>query len=147
MSTAARNRLAGVFGMISVIGTFAGLAIHGYPDIGANGRQIARWAITTSQHQFAIGIYVEALAIFLFLGFAASPWSVVRAADGDLEWLATLDRSRVIPPDYRKLVTRCNGDVLRRDLGPGRLLRGHGIDSTERVTTEDACGAIVILCR
>jgi len=26
--------------------------------------------------------------------------------------LAYMDRSRVIPPDYRKLVTRMNGDVL-----------------------------------
>ncbi len=26
--------------------------------------------------------------------------------------LAYADRSRVIPPDYRKLVTRSNGDVL-----------------------------------
>jgi hypothetical protein len=34
--------------------------------------------------------------------------------------LAYADRSRVIPPDYRKLVTRSNGDVL-----PTLLVDGH----------------------
>jgi hypothetical protein len=34
--------------------------------------------------------------------------------------LAYADRSRVIPPDYRKVVTRINGDVL-----PTLLVDGH----------------------
>lgn len=89
MSTVTRIRLAAVFGLLSVVGTFAGLAIHGYPDIGASGRQIAHWATTTNQHQFAIGIYVEAVAILLFLGFAAWLWSVARDAEGGSGWLAT----------------------------------------------------------
>lgn len=89
MSTVTRTRLAAVFGLLSVAGTFAGLAIHGYPDIGASGRQIAHWASTTNQHQFAIGIYVEAVAMLLFLGFAAWLWSVARDAEGGSGWLAT----------------------------------------------------------
>jgi hypothetical protein len=89
MSTVTRTRLAGVFGLLSVVGTFAGLALHGYPDIGASGRQISSWATTTSQHQFAIGIYVEAIAMLLFLGFAAWLWSVAREAEGGSGWLAT----------------------------------------------------------
>jgi Domain of unknown function (DUF4386) len=89
MSTVTRTRLAAVFGLLNVVGTFAGLAIHGYPDIGASGRQIAHWATTTNQHQFAIGIYVEAVAILLFLGFAAWLWSVTRDAEGGSGWLAT----------------------------------------------------------
>jgi len=89
MSTVTRTRLAGIFGLLSVVGTFAGLAIHGYPDIGASGSQIAHWAATTNQHQFAIGIYVEAVAILLFLGFAAWVWSVAHAAEGGSGWLAT----------------------------------------------------------
>jgi hypothetical protein len=89
MSTVTRTRLAGAFGLLSVVGTFAGLAIHGYPDIGASGRQIAHWATTTNQHQFAIGIYVEAVATLLFLGFAAWLWSVARDAEGASGWLAT----------------------------------------------------------
>ena len=89
MSTVTRSRLAAIFGLLSVVGTFAGLAIHGYPDIGANGRQISHWAATTNQHQFAIGIYVEAVAILLFMGFAAWLWSVARDAEGGSGWLAT----------------------------------------------------------
>jgi hypothetical protein len=89
MSTVIRTRLAAVFGLLSVIGTFAGLAIHGYPDIGASGRQIAHWAATTNQHQFAIGIYIEAVALLLFLGFAAWVSSVARDAEGGYGWLAT----------------------------------------------------------
>ena len=88
MSTVIRTRLAAVFGLLSVVGTFAGLAVHGYPDIGASGRQIAHWASTTNQHQFAIGIYVEAVAILLFLGFAAWLWSVARDAEGGSGWLS-----------------------------------------------------------
>lgn len=89
MSTATRTRLAGIFGLLSVLGMFAGLAIHGYPDIGASGRQIAHWATTTNQHQFAIGIYVEAVAILLFLGFAAWLRGVARDAEGGSGWLST----------------------------------------------------------
>lgn len=89
MSTIARTRLAGVFGLLSVLGTFVGLALHGYPDIGASGRQIAHWATTTNQHQFAVGIYIEAVAMLLFLAFAAWLWSVARDAEGGSGWLAT----------------------------------------------------------
>jgi hypothetical protein len=89
MSTVTRTRLAAVFGLLSVAGIFAGLAIHGYPDIGASGGQITHWAITTNQHQFAVGIYVEAVSILLFLGFAAWLWSLARDAEGGSGWLAT----------------------------------------------------------
>lgn len=89
MSSTTRARLAGVFGLLSVIGTFGGLAIHGYPDIGASGRQIAHWATTTNQNQFTVGIYVEAIATLLFLGFAAWLWSVAREAEGGSGWLAS----------------------------------------------------------
>ena len=89
MSTTTRARLAGAAGLLSVVGTFAGLMIHGYPDIGASGSQIAHWATTTNQHQFAIGIYVEALSILLFLAFAGWLWSVAREAEGGSGWLAT----------------------------------------------------------
>ena len=89
MSTVTRTRLAGIFGLLSVVGTFAGLMIHGYPNIGASGRQIAQWATTTDQHRFAVGIYVEAVAILLLLGFAAWLWSVAHEAEGGSGWLAT----------------------------------------------------------
>ncbi len=89
MSSLTRTRIAAIFGLLNVAGTFAGLAIHGYPDIGASGRQIAHWASTTNQHQFAIGIYVEALGILLFLGFAAWLWNLTRDAEGGSGWLAS----------------------------------------------------------
>jgi hypothetical protein len=89
MLTVTRTRLAGITGLLSVIGTFVGLSIHGYPDIGASGSQIAHWTATTNQHQFALGIYVEAVSILLFLGFAAWLWSAARDAEGGSGWLST----------------------------------------------------------
>lgn len=88
MLTVTRTRLAGIAGLLSVIGTFVGLSIHGYPDIGASGSRIAHWTATTNQHQFAIGIYVEAVSILLFLGFAAWLSSAARDAEGGSGWVS-----------------------------------------------------------
>jgi len=63
--------------------------MHGYPAIGASGKEIAHWATTTDGSRFAFGIYVEALGILLFLPFAAWLCSVARSAEDGSGWLAT----------------------------------------------------------
>jgi hypothetical protein len=75
--------------LLSVILSVIGFVIHGYPAMGASGKELARWATTTNQQQFTIGIYLEALGTMLFLPFAAWLWSVAREAEGGSGWLST----------------------------------------------------------
>lgn len=84
-----RTRIAAALGLLSIILTFVGLSVHGYPPMVASSAEIAQWATTTNQQQFAIGIYVEALGYMLFLLFAAWLWSVAREAEGGSGWLST----------------------------------------------------------
>jgi hypothetical protein len=73
-----RTRAAAALGLLSMIVFFVGFFIHGYPAMGATGKEIVHWATTTDERQFAIGIYVEALGTLLFLLFAAWLRSVAR---------------------------------------------------------------------
>jgi hypothetical protein len=66
-----RTRIAAALGLLSIILSLVGFTIHGYPAIGASGKEIAHWATTTDGQRFAFGIYVEALGLLLFLPFAA----------------------------------------------------------------------------
>ncbi|HET7481011.1 MAG TPA: DUF4386 family protein [Rubrobacteraceae bacterium] len=96
MSTVTRTRVAAALGLFSIILSAVGLSIHGYPAIGASGEEIARWAASTNQQQFGVGVYIEALGTLLFLPFAAWLWSVARDAEGGLGWLATTGFGAVV---------------------------------------------------
>ncbi len=89
MSDVSRIRVAAALGLLSIILSLVGFVIHGYPDMGASGREIADWATTMNQQQFGIGIYIEALGYLLFLPFAAWLCTVARDAEEDFGWLAT----------------------------------------------------------
>ena len=84
-----RTRVAAALGLLSIILSLVGFVIHGYPAMGASGKEILHWATTTDGQRFAIGIYVEALGYLLFLPFAAWLWSVARGAEDGWGWLAT----------------------------------------------------------
>jgi hypothetical protein len=84
-----RARMAGAFGVLSVLVSIGGFILHGYPAMNASGKELLRWAITTDQQQFTIGIYIETLGTLLFLPFAAWLWSVARDAEGGSGWLST----------------------------------------------------------
>jgi hypothetical protein len=84
-----RARVAGAFGVLSVIVSIIGFLIHGYPAMGASGKELAHWAVTTDQQQFTIGIYIEALGTLLFLPFAAWLWAIARDGEGGSGWLST----------------------------------------------------------
>src|ERR671933_657579 len=89
VSDLTRTRAAAAAGLLSIVLSVLGFIIHGYPDVGASGRQLAHWATATNQQQFAIGLYVEALGALLLLPFAAWLWSVARGAEGGTGWLST----------------------------------------------------------
>lgn len=89
-------RIAAALGLLSVVLIFAGFVVHGYPDIGASGSQVAHWAVATDPRQFAIGVYIEQIGWLLFLAFAAWLWSVLREAGGGAGWLATAGFSAAV---------------------------------------------------
>ncbi|CAN5806778.1 hypothetical protein BH18ACT11_BH18ACT11_13480 [soil metagenome] len=89
MSTVTGTRVAAALGLLSIILSYCGFAIHGYPAIGGSGNEIARWATTTNQQRFEIGIYIEALGLLLFLPFAAWLCAVARSAEDGSGWLTT----------------------------------------------------------
>ena len=96
MSYVSRTRVAAALGLLSIILSILGLVIHGYPTMGAGGKEIADWATTTNQQQFETGIYIEALGYLLFLPFAAWLWSVARGAEDGWDWLATAGFGAVV---------------------------------------------------
>jgi hypothetical protein len=89
MSYVNRSRVAAVLGLLSIILSAVGFSIHGYPAIGASGKEIAHWAATTNQLRFGIGIYTETLGNLLFLPFAAWLCAVARDVEEDFGWLTT----------------------------------------------------------
>lgn len=89
MSGVTRTRIAATLGLLGIVLSAVGVAIHGYPAIGASGKEIVRWATITNQQQFETGIYIEALGYLLFLSFAAWLWSVARDAEAGSGWLLT----------------------------------------------------------
>ena len=89
MSNATRTRVAAALGLFSIILSLAGVVLHGYPAMGASGKEIVEWATTTNQQQFGVGIYIEALGTLSFLPFAAWLYTVARGAEEGLGWLAT----------------------------------------------------------
>jgi hypothetical protein len=89
MPDTTRTRVAAALGLLSIILSFVGFVIHGYPAMGASGKAIVHWATTTDGQRFAFGIYVEALGYLLFLPFAAWLWSVARGAENGWGWLAS----------------------------------------------------------
>lgn len=96
MSNATRTRVAAALGLLSIVLSAVGLAIHGYPAIGVNGEEISRWATATSQRQFEVGIYIEALGYLLFIPFAAWLYVVARDAEDGLGWLVTAGFGAVV---------------------------------------------------
>jgi hypothetical protein len=96
MSTVTPTRVAAALGLLSIVLSAVGLAIHGYPAIGASGKEIARWATTTNQQQFGVGIYIEALGTLLFLPFAAWLCTVAREAEEGFSWLVTAGFGAVV---------------------------------------------------
>lgn len=76
-------------GIASIVLQLGGLLIHGYPGGNASADAVARWASTMDPARFAIGIYVEALGLLLFVIFFAGLANQLRA-DGGPGWLMGL---------------------------------------------------------
>lgn len=87
MKQAIWRRIGPLTGLLSIALTFAGLSVHGYPDIKPSDAQLARWLATVDVNSFKVGIYVEALGIVLLVPFAAWLYSHLRKGAGDSSWL------------------------------------------------------------
>jgi hypothetical protein len=87
MDERAWYRLGAASGIATVAIHLIGFAIHGYPKMGASGSELQSWARAASVTQFAIGRYVEAFGILLFVVFAAWVYTLLRRSDR-ARWLA-----------------------------------------------------------
>jgi hypothetical protein len=63
------NYVGPASGILFVVLSLAGFAIHGYPS--GNGAEIKHWIATTNATRFAAGIWIEALGYLFLLPFAA----------------------------------------------------------------------------
>lgn len=82
-------RVGAVTGILHVVLGMTGFVVHGYPQIGANGQQLASWASGTNVARFATGAYIEALGFLLLIPFAAWLYSLLRTSDKAVDWLLT----------------------------------------------------------
>jgi hypothetical protein len=56
-------------GILGVVLLYTGLVVHGYP--GGSTAELVKWATTTDQTRFHLGIYIEAAGLLLLLVFFA----------------------------------------------------------------------------
>ena len=85
MKQAIWRRVGPFTGLLSVALIFAGLSIHGYPDIRPTDSQLAKWLADVDPNSFRLGIYIEQVGIVLFLPFAAWLYGYLRRRDSS--WL------------------------------------------------------------
>ena len=77
------QRCAGVFGLASVVGLLAGLAIIGPSDatLSASPESIVEWYETTDAARVYTGGYVQVLALLCFLPFAGQLARILRRGE------------------------------------------------------------------
>jgi hypothetical protein len=64
------NRVGPAAGLLFFVLLFAGFLVHGYPAVRPNNAQLADWLASVNANRFRFGVYVEAIAIVLFVPFA-----------------------------------------------------------------------------
>jgi hypothetical protein len=88
MSEATLSRVGASAGVLSVILTFAGFALHGGLPDSTTAEAVRSYVERIDRHQAGIGNYVELLGYLLFLVFAAFLYAVARVqTSGRLNWL------------------------------------------------------------
>src|SRR5919205_3647997 len=87
-TTLLRTRAGAAAGLIGIVVSTIGYNLHGDFPMGKSGAEIVKWATTTNQTSFAVGIYVEIVGFLLFLLFAAWVGSLTREAEGGSGWLS-----------------------------------------------------------
>src|SRR5437763_977816 len=69
------TRPAAAVGVAGIVVSTIGYILHGDLPMGKSGAEIVKWATTTKQSTFTVGIYVEIVGYLLFLLFAAWLWA------------------------------------------------------------------------
>jgi hypothetical protein len=64
------NRVGPAAGLLFFVLLFAGFLVHGYPAVRPNNAQLADWLASVNANRFRFGVYVEAIAVVLFVPFA-----------------------------------------------------------------------------
>lgn len=91
MADARLIRIGAATGILSVVMTFVGFAVHGGLPPATTADSVHSYVNAASAGQTGIGNYLELLGYVLFLGFATLLYSVARASNRDpLNWLAVL---------------------------------------------------------
>ncbi len=83
------TRASAAAGLISIVVSTVGYAMHGDFPMGKNGTGLVTWAAGTNQSSFAAGVYVEVVGFLFFTMFAAWLWAASRDAEGGSGWLST----------------------------------------------------------
>jgi uncharacterized protein DUF4386 len=63
------SRVGPTAGLLFFVLVFAGLLVHGYPAVRPTNAQLADWLARVDANRFRFGVYVEAIAIVLFVPF------------------------------------------------------------------------------
>jgi Domain of unknown function (DUF4386) len=64
------SRVGPAAGLLFFVLLFGGFLVHGYPAVRPTNAQLADWLANVSASKFRFGVYVEAIAIVLFVPFA-----------------------------------------------------------------------------
>jgi hypothetical protein len=70
MKASIQTRVGPAAGLLFFVLIFTGLFVHGYPAVRPTNAQLAGWLATVNVNTFKFGVYVEAIAIVLFIPFA-----------------------------------------------------------------------------
>lgn len=86
MSDAVWNRIGPAAGLVFFPLILVGLSVHGYPAVNPTDAQLSKWLAGVDPSSFKLGIYIEALALVLFLPFIAWLFGRLRQDGRDSSW-------------------------------------------------------------
>lgn len=89
MREAIWSRVGPAAGLLFFALIFTGLLVHGYPAVRPTNAQLANWLANVNASKFRFGVYVEAIAIVLFVPFAVWLYGHVRQGARDSSAPAT----------------------------------------------------------
>jgi hypothetical protein len=88
MNEAIWSRVGPVTGILWFGLMFAGLSIHGYPEIRPTDAQLAKWLGSVDVNRFSLGVYIETVGLMSFLPFAAWLYGHLKRGGTGSSWPA-----------------------------------------------------------
>src|ERR1700682_470971 len=77
------SRVGPAAGLLFFVLLFAGSLVHGYPAVRPTNAQLADWLANINPNKFTFGVYIEAIAIVLFVPFAVWLYGHMRQSAKD----------------------------------------------------------------